>query len=352
MSKRPHHAFPSYRIFVVIALALAFFSRVVAPTLNACELCAIYGADNAREQRDSGFLLTLSESYIPYGTVQLNGREISGSHDFRNSSITHVVPSFNLTPHLGISLNVPIVHQEFSRQELRYSLSQPPVFRTERGDITGLGDLSLIGRYTFFERHKMQYSVAFSALAGVKFPTGDTDRISDEVDQIRIYDALTPPGTPHDPLGHSISGVHQHDLSAGSGSFDGVFGLTSSARWRQWFLNAQIQYYLRTPGEAGFERGDELMVSGGPGYYLLSGRVGTLNLQLNAGYDTMARDRVEGRLSDFTGMTAWYVGPQIGGTLGEHFSGVAGIDLPLAITSNGLQNVPDFRFHASLVWTF
>jgi hypothetical protein len=318
---------------------------------SACDLCAIYSADNAREQRASGFLFTLSESYIPHGTLQLDGDELEGD-DYRNSSVTHFVPGYNFTRRIGLSLNVPLVYHSFERSELRYSLSRPPVLRTERGHELGLGDLSLIARLTAYELQEMEHSLGINLLAGVKFPTGDTDRIADEVEQTRIYDALIPPGTPHDPLGHSISGVHQHELSPGSGSFDGIFGLTLSSRWKRWFLNAQIQYYLRTAGESDYEKGDELMVSGGPGVYLWSGKVATINLQANAGYDSMARDEVAGRISNYTGLTAWYLGPQVGATIGGNFSTVAGIDLPLHITNNGLQNVPDYRFHASLVWRF
>jgi hypothetical protein len=320
---------------------------------GACDLCAIYSADNAREHREAGLVLTLSESFIPYHTVQFQGDEIHGHDlDYRNSSITHLVPSYNFSRRIGVSLNLPLVYHEFKRTELRYSLTDPPVLRTEDSYELGLGDISLIGRLTVFEQHKMQYSIGVSLLAGIKFPTGDTDRIADEVAQARLYEQLLPPGTAHDPLGHTTSGVHQHDLSPGSGSFDGIFGLTMNSRWRRWFMNAQVQYYLRSEGTATYEKGDELMISGGPGFYLWSGKNATVNVQANAGYDTMARDVLLGRRSDFTGMTAWYMGPQVGATVGENFSVVAGADLPLAITSNGLQNVPDYRFHASLIWRF
>jgi len=319
----------------------------------ACELCAIYGADSAQAQRKAGWVLTASESFISYHTVLFNDHELSGNDlDFRDSSITHIVPGYNFTPWLGVNLNVPLVYHHFQRTDLRYSLVDPPELRREHGSEFGLGDVSLIGRWTAFQRLGMEYGFVVSVLGGVKFPTGDTDRIADEVEQTRIYDQLLPPSTPHDPLGHSISGVHNHDLSPGTGSYDGIFGLTLMSRWDRYFLNAQIQYYLRTEGESGFRYGDELMVSGGPGAYLLLGKTYTVNLQANAGYDTMARDELEGRLSNRTGSTAWYMGPQVGVTVGQHFSTVAGVDIPLHITANGLQNVPDYRVHASLVWRF
>jgi hypothetical protein len=317
----------------------------------ACDLCSIYSADSARTQR--GFLFTVSESYIPYETVQFNGKEVSGSNpDFRDTSITHFVPGYNFSERLGVSLNVPMVYQNFKRRELRYSTTPPsPVLRVERGDELDLGDLSLIGRWAFVEKLEMEWQYAATLLAGVKFPTGNTDRIADEVEQTQIFESFLPPGTPHDPLGHAISGVHQHDLSPGSGSFDGIFGLTWRSRWQRWFFNAQFQYYLRTEGESTFQYGDELMVSGGPGAYVLTGQRCTLSLQLNAGYDTMARDELLGRTSDYSGMTAWYLGPQLALSV-DRFSAVAGVDVPLHITSNGLQNVPDFRLHASFVWRF
>lgn len=319
----------------------------------ACDLCAIYSADNAREQRKAGLVLTASESFIPYRTVLFNDEKISGSDlDFNDSSITHIVPGYNFSRRFGVSLGLPVVYHNFKRTEVRYSLTSLPVVRTEQSSELGLGDVSLIARWTVFELAKMEYGFGVNILAGVKFPTGDTDRIADEVEQTRIFEALLPSGTPHDPLGHSISGVHQHDLSPGSGSYDGIFGLTARARWSRLFLNAQFQYYLRTEGESGFTYGDEIMASGGPGIYLLLHEHFTLNLQGIVSYDSMARDELDGRLSNRTGLTAWYLGPQVGLTVGERFSAVGGIDLPLRITANGLQNVPDYRVHASLVWRF
>ena len=341
----------SYTLCVASAWLAAWL--VAGSPLTACDLCAIYSADNTRAQRGAGWVFTVSESFIPFDTLLLDGKEIKGRDlDFRDTSITHLVPGYNFSRRFGLNLNVPVVDHDFQRTEVRYSLTAPPVVRTERGSAVDLGDLSLIARYTIFDRAAMEYGVAVNLLGGVKFPTGDTDRIADEVEQTRIFDAFVPPGTPHDPLGHAVSGVHQHDLSPGSGSFDGVFGVALRSRWQRWFLNAQFQYYLRTEGESTFRYGDDLSVAGGPGAYVLLAKRCTLSLQANASYDTMARDELLGRISNRTGLTGWYLGPQLALTATEHFSAVAGVDVPLHFTNNGLQNVPDYRFHASLVWRF
>jgi hypothetical protein len=334
-----------------LALLLAG-AGLLAWRAEACDLCAIYSAANARGEAVRGFVFTVAEQYVPENTLQFEGREFTlADADYVNSSLTHLVPGYNFSARFGISFNLPVVHRAFKRTELRYG-SGPTQFRIEEGNLSGLGDASLIARWTALMVAKMEYAVIVNLLAGVKFPTGDSDRIADAVEQVRAYEAIVGPGHNHDALGTPISGVHQHDLAPGSGSCDGVFGLTLHARRGRWFLNAQAQYYLRTPGREGYEFGDEVMVNGGPGVFVLLRDEFTLNLQFNAAYESMARDRIQGRKSNHTGMTAWYAGPTLNFTRGEHFSLNAGVDIPLRIENNGYQNVPDYRFHGGLTVRF
>jgi hypothetical protein len=321
--------------------------------VSACELCAIYSAGSARGESTRGFLLGLSEQFTAYNNTQFNGHDVSiRDPDHLDNSITHVVPTYNFSSRFGLSLNVPVIYNTFRRFDIRYPRIGLPAFETEEGSEFGLGDMALIGRASVFQKSAMTYGVLVNLLAGVKFPTGDASRIKDEVEQSRIFNSLLPPGTPHDPLGHSGAGVHQHTLALGSGSYDGVFGLTINSRWKRFFFNSQFQYYLRTKGESDFQFGDEIIVSGGPGAYVILLDDWTLSLQLNGVYESEGRDELLGQKSDLTGMTAWYAGPQLGLTRGEHFAANFGIDIPLRITSNGFQNVPDYRVHGGLNWRF
>ena len=151
---------------------------------------------------------------------------------------------------------------------------------------------------------------------------------------------------------NQVSGVHQNHLTLGSGSFDGVFAVTVNARSQRWFLNVLAQYYLRTEGEGTYHYGDEVMVNGGPGFYVLLNKNYTFNLQAYASYESMARDTVFDFRSNSTGMTGWYLGPQVSFTWGSHFSAQAAVDVPLWIYNNGFQNVPDYRIHGGLTWRF
>src|SRR4051812_2575045 len=179
---------------------------------QACDLCAIYRATNARGESASGFLLTVSEQFTPYRTFQREGELYHNNPTFEqaylNTSLTHVVPTYNFNEQFGVSLNVPLIYRSFRRVQLQ------PVgpFVDETGTLFGLGDMSVIGRWTPLRISEMQYSIIGSVFAGAKFPTGDTDRLDLEVDEERAAEAAFGPG--HN---HPIGGVHQHDLTLGSG---------------------------------------------------------------------------------------------------------------------------------------
>jgi hypothetical protein len=340
----------------VLSIAWLF---VATGAIEACELCAIYNANGANGQYTGGLTLSIEELYIPYDTTQLDGRPIDLPYpNYLNSSITHLVGTYNFTERLGVSLNLPLIYNSFERTDLTYF---PPgvipfgtsKLTTEKGQEFGPGDMALIGRWTAYQLSTMRASINLNLLGGIKFPTGDSSRLDQEVQQDQVYlSYFVPPGTPHDPLSHSISPIHQHDLALGSGSVDGIFGATVNARWKRLYFSTQFQYYLRTEGTAGFQYGDELMVSFGPGVYLWLSEEQTLALRAAATYQTMAEDKIQGQESELTGQNAWFMGPQLIFTWGYHFSANAGIDLPLRIENRGLQNVPDYRVAGGISWRF
>ena len=328
-------------------VAAGFLFLATLGTIPACELCAIYSASNDRGGGSSGFQFTIAEQYVSAHTLFFEGRSASQytfyTPAFLDSSYIHVVPTYNFSSRFGLSLNQPIIHREFRRVE-----QQPTRDLDESGTITGLGDLALIGRLGLLQINKMKYSLNINLLAGVKFPTGDPARLDNEVNAAKADLAEFGAGHPHG----TADGVHEHDLSLGSGSYDGVFGLTTNLRWKQWFINNQTQYYLRTEAR-GYQFGDLFIVSGGPGGYVPLGEQSTLSLQANGFYERNARDKILGQVFDQTGMTAWYLGPLINVTWGEHFSANAGFDWRLRVfNQHGLQTVPDYRVHGGITWRF
>ena len=75
-----------------------------AGSIPACELCAIYNANGARGEFRSGLSLTVEEQFIPFRTEQFQGHEVNLPYtNYLDNSITHLVPTYNFSPRLGIS---------------------------------------------------------------------------------------------------------------------------------------------------------------------------------------------------------------------------------------------------------
>lgn len=167
--------------------------------------------------------------------------------------------------------------------------------------------MALSGKWVAYAKPEHEYSIFVSLLGGVEFPTGDSDRLREEVDETEAPGALP-------------AGVHGNDLALGSGSFDGIAGLAANTRWRGVLFTAEAQYFIRTRGDFGYRFGNELSIGLGPGYYLLFGEDKTLAVQANFNYETKARDRIKGEKRDDGIATAWYAGPGLLLTWGEKFS--------------------------------
>ena len=292
----------------------------------------MYNAGAARGEGSAGFHVSLAEQFTHSGTLQLKGDEVSDTiGQFRDSSITTLVLGYSFTPKFGVSLNVPYVHRSFRRAE---------GFEVERGTEAGLGDISLLGRFVPYAKREHDYSVFVSFFGGVEFPTGDTDRLREEVEEEEEV-----PGAPP-------SGVHGDDLALGSGSYDPMVGFAGNASWRRISFTVDVQYFIRTRGDFGYQFGNELSVSGGPGVYLVFREGTTLALTGTVGYETKARDQIDGEKRVDGISAAWYAGPGLAYTLGEHFSVTVNLDVPLHVANRSFQTVPDYRVRGGVSWQF
>jgi hypothetical protein len=315
-----------HRLWIAVAVAAAG----VLPSY-ACDLCAVYNASAARGENSPGFHLTIAQQFTHSGTLQEEGEKISNPGDqYRDSSITSLLLGRNFNSTFGVTLNVPYIHRTFRRLEGGV---------VETGTESGLGDIALLARFIPFRVFEHDYSISLSLLGGIEFPTGDSGRLREEVNEVEV------PGAP-------TSGVHGNDLALGSGSFDGVVGTTAMGRWKRLFMSVDAQYFIRTRGDFGYRFGNELAVSGGPGAYLLFHEGMTLAMQANFTYESKARDRVAGEKRNDGITTSWYGGPGIVFTFGEHFSASVNADLPLRIYNRRVQSVPDYRLRGGVTWAF
>jgi hypothetical protein len=171
-------------------------------------------------------------------------------------------------------------------------------------------------------------------LTGIKFPTGDSSRLEEEFHEIEI------PGAPE-------SGIHGHDLTLGTGSYDGLFGEQTALRYKNFFFETNVQFTLRGDGTHQYHFANDLIWSGGPGYYIVRNRDTVFGVQLAASGEYKDVDRFRGEPAEDTGITSVFLGPRLVASRGRWSAEVA-VDLPVSIDNTSLQSVPDYRLHGGI----
>ena len=310
----------------------AVLTGTLATPAVACDLCAVYSATQARGEIGKGLFLGVEEQFTHFGTVQVNGtKTLNPAGQYLDSSISQVFVGYNFTGRLGLQLNLPLMDRSFKRPDGTGSI--------DRGTEAGLGDVSLLANVVAYSFETMDGTFRWNLLGGVKFPTGRSARLKEEWNEVE-----NPVGPP--------SGIHGHDLTLGTGSFDGVVGTGIFSRWRKAFLTANVQYALRSKGSFEYRFANELTGSGGPGFFLALSEEYTVALQAIVSGEYKRLDRFRGAAAGDTGLTAVYLGPQIHFTWRDKLSAHLGADLPVSIANTALQTVPDYRIHAGVTWHF
>jgi hypothetical protein len=302
-----------------------------AVAVPACDLCSIYNVDAAEGTRNKGFSVSMAEQFTRFGTLQDEGHHVSNPvHQYLNSSISQIVLGYTVNDWATVQFSLPIIYREFKR---------PEGFAIDRGTESGVGDVALLANFTPVRIEHINSTFNWSVFGGVKFPTGDSDRLKEEFNEIEV------PGAPE-------SGIHGHDLALGSGSYDGVVGTAIYARYRRGFFNAAMHYSIRTEGDFDYRYANDLTWSGGPGVFLFLSEGCTASLQFVVSGEDKGLDRFHGSNAEDTGITSVYVGPQLLGTWSDKLSASIGIDLPVLLDNTALQAVPDYRVRGAVTWRF
>jgi hypothetical protein len=289
--------------------------------VTACDLCAIYAATEAQGGSGKGFFGGIAEQYTYFNTFQVDGRDVPNvGNQYINSSVSQVFAGYNISDRIGLQFNLPMIYRSYG-------------YMDQRGSESGIGDVSLLGNFRLFEQQTKKFTFNWTALGGVKFPTGDSAQLNPNQEDF-------------------APGIGGHDLTLGSGSYDGLVGTGFFARWKRLFLTGAMQYAIRSEGAFGYQFANDWTWFGGPGVYVLLGDQHTLSLQAVVSGESKGQDTVNGVPTDDTAITAVYLGPQINFTWSSKLSAQIGADLPVSIVTTGQQLVPNYRVRAAVTWRF
>lgn len=327
----------------------------------ACDLCAIYTADQAKGGATEGLTLAVAEQFTSFNRLQNDGKHVENEgNQSLKSSITQVVGKYNFSEIFAVQANFPLISRDYKRAE-------DGVIKS--GSESGLGDAALLALYTPYHCNEGDFFFRLGVRAGLKFPTGDTDRLKEETQDHGHMEEAEEETTGHHSGKYSSpasffhagpahgdkgleSGVHGHDLTLGSGSLDYVIGSSLFIEKGRWFSDVNIQYIFRTEGDFDYRFQNDLMWEIGAGSYLLLQDERTLSLKANLSGEYKGMDVVDGNKATDTGINSMFLGPMLSYTEGANLLIQLGADLPLFVDNTDLQIVPDYRIRASISYRF
>ncbi|MGH7858587.1 MAG: hypothetical protein ACREQY_14785 [Candidatus Binatia bacterium] len=326
-------------ILASVTLTLFLVAGSGGREASAHDVSAVHSGTEVREGRVGPFA-GVSEQFSRSTTLQRDGEEVDNEANERlESSITQLVAGYGVTPKLSVQANVPLIHRSFRRVVGE---------AIDRGNETGIGDVSLLGRFAVWSRVTEESLVRLSLLGGVELPTGDSDRLAEELEENHHQD-----GEEVEPHEHGDeSGVHGHDLALGSGSWDGLFGAQLFASSGRAFFGGNVQYAVRTEGDFDYDHANELTWSGGPGWLLVLRHDCVLGLQAVFSGQSKGEDRLRGEDLDDTAITSLYAGPGLLFTWSSSLGTDVAADLPVVQNNSALQIIADFRLRGGLTWRF
>jgi hypothetical protein len=343
-------------------------SLTYAPMARACDVCAIYTATEMRETR-TGVRIGVAEQFSRFTTriPDATGEpEDKGEH--LSGSTTQVLLGWDPRPLFGFQLNLPIITRSYRRIEdgvLVGDRIQDGIL--VRGSETGIGDMSVVGILRPWSWTNERTVLRFSLLTGLKFPTGDSSRLREEEENRAraqgggtASNASMQPGrrrvlqADHIPAG-SPSGINGHDLALGSGSWDGVFGVSAYGSFDRMFLTMNAQYSLRSEGQFGYQYGNEVNWFVTLGGYLLLHHDATLALQFVTSGSYQRPDTLDGTSTSAAGeddvSRLWvFVGPGMTFTWGTSIAAEIAGDIPVEHRDLGL--IPEYRIRGGLTYRF
>src|SRR5580765_3576613 len=145
-------------------LSLSVLAGVLATPAVGCDLCAVYSASEASGVVGRGFYGGVFEQFTRFATLQEDGHKVANNGEFINSSVSQLFVGYNVNNHFGVQFNLPMIYRSFGSG-------------TDHDSESGLGDVSLIGNVRLYQRLFEDFTFTWGALGGVKFPTGNPDRL-------------------------------------------------------------------------------------------------------------------------------------------------------------------------------
>ena len=210
---------------IIICMVIVLLMSVQGASF-ACDFCLLsQGISPLDTMKGTG--IKISERYTLLDQVYQGTSEKANPGAKETHWTTELTGFYGITPDFMLLAVIPYKHGR-TTGEADMTTIPPTLDTTMAGDAAGLGDVALMGRYTFLKQENPDTTNVLAGLAGIKFSTGKTNaRTSD-----------------------GMSYLDSH-LQPGTGSTDYLLGLSYSHSLQRLSFSANLLGTITTEGKFG-----------------------------------------------------------------------------------------------------
>lgn len=212
------------RYFFILFAAIACFTLLPGMSFS-CDFCILsQGISPLETVKGAG--IRVNERYTLLDEVYKGTEKVKNPGAREEFWTTEITGFYALTEDLMLLGIIPYKETNM-KGELMVNPDGTVDIDPMTGNQSGLGDIALLGRYTFFKTHTIDSTTSIAGLAGVKFPTGKTD-------------------------GKASDGMFlDSHIQLGTGSIDYLIGFSLSYAIQKFSLSANVLDIIPTEGKFG-----------------------------------------------------------------------------------------------------
>jgi hypothetical protein len=214
-----------------------------SPTSGAGPIATISATTLEKGQSVAGVVVEVI-SLAPLTLDQMGGHP--HPHSLEGIFATSLAYAYGITDNLTLSLRLPFVRRTDILDAHEGAL----------GDAAGVGDLSMLGQYRFYNDRTSRTEAAL--LFGATLPTGDTGVTT------------------------AAGGPFEAEFQPGSGAWSGLLGLAFTKRFGAWSFDTNVLYQFTGQGVQDVDLGDRFLYNAAVSYRISGGLFGPTG-RMNAG---------------------------------------------------------------------
>lgn len=321
-----------------LSITLLFFIAILflGNRVEACDYCMLsQGISPLETIKGKGIRIT--ERYTVLKSVYQRDDKLDIHGAKEKYWTTEFTGFYGITEKLTLLAVVPVKKNIMEGHFHVHSDGSTGVHTDNKGDEFGLGDVAVLGRYTFLRKHSLDTTTNIAGLAGVKFPNGKTDGRRED-NSSRYLDSHMQPGT---------------------GSTDFLLGLSMSHSVRRLTISTNLLGAITTEGEAGNEKhqfGNSLNYDLTARYRVYPDVISPSGQQLFFAFgingEVRGKEEEEGvELANSGGHTV-YLSPGVQVVMSPHWVFELSYSHPVYHKLNGIQLGEDYKISGGVTYLF